>query len=254
MITLVDQLGQELEAPNKPNIISLVPSISKLVLDLEVKNQLIGITRFCDQPEGQRIEVIGGTKNPNLEKIKALKPDVILANKEENNKSDIDYLRALSSCYVSDIKTLEDNYQMISDIGRLLNRSEKAKRINYEIRNGFNLINIHNRKKVCYLIWKNPLMTVGGDTFINHILERSGYDNIFNSSTRYPVVSFEMIKNRAPELVFLSSEPFPFNKKHLTEFNTQLPDSKIMLVDGRAFSWYGSHMVEAVKYIHDFLK
>ena len=236
-------------------IISLVPSITETLFDFGLnETEIIGRTKFCIHPKNlvKKVEIIGGTKNLNLEKIKNLNPDLIIANKEENEKSQVEELMKDFNVWVTDIETLDDNSKFLTELGILLNKEDLAKNFNQKISDIFNGIKNDKPKKVCYLIWKNPYMTIGSDTFIHEILEQLGFENIFKNEKRYPEISvYEM---KSADYIFLSSEPFPFQQKHIDELQKELPNSKIILVDGEAFSWYGTHLAKCGNYYRDLLE
>jgi ABC-type Fe3+-hydroxamate transport system substrate-binding protein len=235
-------------------IVSLVPSQTELLYDLGLGEEVVGITKFCIHPETwfRSKTRIGGTKTVHLDKIKALQPDLIIANKEENVKEQVEALAAIAPVWMSDIHTLDDSEQMISDIGRLTGKQEKAESINNRIRQGF--LNLQQpetapQTSVLYLIWREPWMTVGKDTFIHDILLRMGLHNAWGEQSRYPELSLQDIKDHRPDFIFLSSEPYPFKEKHVTELRAVVPGTKIILVDGEMFSWYGSRLQWAGPYL-----
>ena len=224
-------------------IVSLVPSITESLFDFGLTEiEVVGRTKFCIHPKTliTNVPVIGGTKNLNLDKIKALKPDLIIANKEENEKLQIEELGKYFEIWLTNIENLQDNQNFLTELGILLNKQELALNFNEKINVIFDSSKELAPKKVAYLIWKNPYMTVGSDTFIHEIIEKIGFTNLFEDSKRYPEISVNQMKEA--EYVFLSSEPFPFQQKHIDELQKELPDSKIILVDGEAFSWYGTHL------------
>lgn len=224
-------------------IVSLVPSITESLFDFGLTEmEVVGRTKFCIHPQTliTNVPVIGGTKNLNLDKIKALKPDLIIANKEENEKLQIEELGKYFEIWLTDIENLQDNQNFLTELGTLLNKQELALNFNEKINVIFDSSKELSPRKVAYLIWKNPYMTVGSDTFIHEIIEKLGFTNLFEDSKRYPEISVNQMKEA--EYVFLSSEPFPFQQKHIDELQKELPDSKIILVDGEAFSWYGTHL------------
>lgn len=230
-------------------IISLVPSITKTLFDLGLDHHdLVGRTKFCIHPAEKLkdIPIIGGTKNINIDKILALKPDLIIANKEENVKEQVEELAQYFRVWVSDIANLKDNENFLWELGMVLKKRSEAEKINKEITAIFDNFKENKPKKAAYLIWQNPLMTIGGDTFINEILEKIGFENIFKDHKRYLEINLEDIKNA--DYLFLSTEPFPFNEKHVLELQKLLPKIKILLVDGEAFSWFGSHIAEFEEY------
>ena len=233
-------------------IISLVPSITETLFDFGLTaDEVIGRTKFCIHPSDlvKNIEVIGGTKNLNIEKIRSLKPDLIIANKEENEKLQVEELMKDFKVWVTDIETLEDNQKFIFELGTILSKENLAFNFNQKIAAVFTDFKISKRKKVAYLIWKGPYMTVGSDTFINEVLEKLGFENLFKNRKRYPEVSVEELKDA--DLIFLSSEPFPFQQKHIDELQLELPNNEIMLVDGEAFSWFGTRLMKVGEYLKE---
>ncbi|MEP7170536.1 MAG: helical backbone metal receptor [Bacteroidota bacterium] len=238
-------------------IISTVPSQTELLYDLGLREEVIGITKFCVHPyEWFRTKTrIGGTKNLNIKKIVALNPDLIIANKEENVKEQIEELQKKFKVYISDIKNLDDALKMMDDVGKLINKKDEANKIVEEIKSRFEDFKLQSSKfkvaSVIYLIWKNPCMTVGGDTFIHDMIARCGFKNIFGKLKRYPEITSEQISSLKPDFIFLSSEPYPFKEKHIEELKIISPTSKIILVNGEYFSWYGSRLLKAVEYFRE---
>lgn len=235
-------------------IISLVPSITEALFDLGLtENEIVGRTKFCIHPaeKVKNVQTIGGTKNVNIEKIKALKPDIILANKEENVKEQVEALMSDFKVIVYNTETIEDNYYLVKNLGLLFNKEERAQMFNLKIYEVLNKTKIHSNIKAAYLIWKNPYMTVGSDTFIHHILSEIGFENIFRHKTRYPEIQTEDLAEA--DIIMLSSEPFPFKEKHIAEFQKFYPDKKVMVVDGEAFSWYGTHIAKCEDYFKELI-
>lgn len=236
-------------------VISLVPSITETLFDLGLtSDEIIGRTKFCIHPNElvTAVEIIGGTKNLNLEKIKSLNPDLIIANKEENVKEQVEELMKDFKVLVTNVETLEDNYYLIKQLGHIFRKEEKAQYFNLKTYEAFDISKPEKKLKVAYLIWKDPYMTVGGDTFISKILEELGFENQFKDQKRYPEVQLEDLKQA--DLIFLSSEPFPFKEKHIAEIQNICVDQKTMIVDGEAFSWYGSHLAKCGEYYIELLK
>ena len=236
-------------------IISLVPSITETLFDLGLsENEIIGRTKFCIHPANRlkNVSVIGGTKNLNITKIKALKPDLIIANKEENIKEDVEELQKYFKVLVTNVSNLEDNYYLLKTLGNLLGKQEIAQKFNLKIYEILAKFSDLEKKKCAYLIWKNPYMTVGFDTFIHDILDKLGFQNIFKDYKRYPEISVEDLKTA--DYIFLSSEPFPFQQKHIDELQKELPDAKIFLVDGEAFSWYGTRLAKCEGYFQNLVE
>lgn len=235
-------------------IISLVPSLTELLIDLGLKDQLIGRTRFCVHPEDevQDIEIVGGTKNPKLEKIIELEPDFILANKEENRKEDIEVLQAYTHVEVTDIESVEDALLEISSLGITLGVNGEARKLVSRTTDLLSEIPSERSLSVAYFIWKDPWMTVGKDTYIHHVLKRYHLRNVFGNQIRYPKTTLKELASKNPDLILLSSEPYPFKEKHIQEIKEACPVAKIELVNGEWFSWYGSRMVKAFKELNSW--
>jgi ABC-type Fe3+-hydroxamate transport system substrate-binding protein len=252
----IDQLNHSMTLHSFPKrIISIVPSQSELLWDLGLRDELVGITKFCIHPQEMfdSIEKVGGTKNLNIEKIKALKPDLIIGNKEENEQSQILELQKEFPVWMSDIYNLEDALQMIELVGELVNQSSKAKQIKNKIQLSF--LDIQQVSKTgLYFIWNKPYMLAGRATFIGDMLQKIGIQNLLEQNSRYPELSFQDIKAMNPAVIFLSSEPYPFKQEHINDLQIKLPHCKVLLVDGELFSWYGSRLLKSVDYLNDLMK
>lgn len=251
-ITLIDQLRFSFTLIEQPKrIISLVPSITVTLFDLGLEKSIVGRTKFCNHPKQlvKSIPSFGGTKNLNIDKILTLQPDLIIANKEENEQSQIEVLKQHCKVWISDVKNLSDNNEMIEKIGRITNTINKANQIIKQINFNFKSLETFHQQKVAYFIWRQPYMIAGNDTFINHLLEKLNLINVFKEiEGRYPEISIAQLKQAQPEYIFLSSEPYPFKTKHIDELKAIIPNAKVVLVDGELFSWFGSKMVEAPCY------
>lgn len=248
MISSRDQLGREIKWNEFPKrIISLVPSISELIWDLGLHNELVGITKFCIHPDEmfQSKTRIGGTKNINHSLIENLQPDLIIGNKEENTKDDMDELMKHYPVWMSDVNTVTEAISMIHELGKITGKEQNANKIISEI--SFSEIKLSENKKVIYLIWHEPCFAVGKNTFIDDMMRNAGFCNCIHEN-RYPEISGEMIRDLNPDYLFLSNEPFPFQKNHFNHYKNFISENKIKLVDGEMFSWYGSRMIKANVY------
>ncbi|MDP5105482.1 MAG: helical backbone metal receptor [Polaribacter sp.] len=251
-----DQIGRILEFKKTPKrIVCLVPSLTELLVDLGLEDAIVGITKFCIHPARlkQTKTIVGGTKSIHAEKIKALEPDVILCNKEENSKEIVEICSKIAPIHVSDIFTIDDNLELIKQYGKLFSVENKALEIcveiNLKLTEFTQFIKNKETKKVVYFIWKDPWMAVGNTTFINHLLQLNKFDNSYQNKERYPEVNFEEMKlNDQLDLILLSSEPFPFNKGHILEIEKLTSKAKAILVDGEMFSWTGSRLLKAFDY------
>ena len=227
-------------------IVSTVPSITELLYDLGMEDNVVGITKFCVHPKNwcKTKQRVGGTKNLNQTAIKALAPTLIIANKEENLKEEIEALPAFCPVLVTDIVELEDIYTLIDTLTFSTQSNLIASKVKTNIAKGITVTPIKQQLDVLYLIWKEPYMSVGTDTYIHSMLNYVGLKNVITQhtqKTRYPEVSVEDILNLQPKLILLSSEPFPFKQRHIDEIEKQcnIPTLK---VDGEMFSWYGSRL------------
>jgi ABC-type Fe3+-hydroxamate transport system substrate-binding protein len=251
----IDQTGYKITMNgHSKRVVSIVPSQTELLYYIGLEP--IAQTIFCVHPSSKLKNSIkiGGTKKLNIPKIKSLKPDLIIGNKEENDKEQILELRKHFPVWLSDIYTIEDSNSMIKSIGEMTNMRDESQELIEEINSGFQVVSKLKKAKstVLYLIWRNPYMAAGQSTFINDILIRAGYTNALqNGNSRYPELSNEDIISLHANEILLSSEPFPFTDKHITELQTLLPNTKVKLIDGELFSWYGPRLLKTIEYLKD---
>jgi len=249
-----DQMGRLVTLKQWPprRIISLVPSQTELLADLDLGDSVVGITKFCIHPLDwfQGKKRVGGTKTLDFQKIEALQPDLIIGNKEENEQSQIEYLSQRYSIWMSDIYTLEDAVDMMQRLGAVTGKQRKATEITEALKQKF--VRLSERPKAfiraAYLIWRKPYMAAAQGTFVDNMLQHAGFENVFASLTRYPEVTREQLQAANPSVILLSSEPYPFSEKHLEEIREICPGARIQLVDGELFSWYGSRLLQAPEY------
>lgn len=248
-----DQLQRTVAMPVWPprRIISLVPSQTEYLADLGLDDEVVGITKFCIHPR-KWFELktrIGGTKTLNIPKIVALKPDLIIGNREENELSQISLLEKAFPVWMSDIYTLQDALDMMTALGALCDREHASNIISSKVEAAFSQLSAPVKlKRAAYLIWRKPYMAAAGQTFIDQMMEKAGFENVFRHLSRYPEVSEQMLAEAHPEVLLLSSEPYPFKEKHLTELKTVCPNAEVILADGELFSWYGSRLLGAPAY------
>jgi ABC-type Fe3+-hydroxamate transport system substrate-binding protein len=254
-LTLTDQMGRRVAVPFPPRrIVSLVPSQTELLFDLGLGDKVVGVTKFCIHPTEARSKatVIGGTKNFDFEKIAGLKPDIIIANKEENYQAGIEQLAATYPVWLSDISNLPEALDMIRRLGFLAGAKEQADAMASTIEASFVLpadsATVVPLVSAAYLIWRKPYMVAATGTFIDDMLRRAGFANAFAGQARYPEITAEQLAAAAPQRILLSSEPYPFGEKHVAEFQAICPAATIEVVDGELFSWYGSRLQQAAAY------
>ncbi|NDK55069.1 ABC transporter substrate-binding protein [Pontibacter fetidus] len=237
-------------------IISLVPSQTELLFDLGLADRIVGVTKFCIHPTTQvkSKTIVGGTKNFKFDIIAELQPDLIIGNKEENYKEGIEALQQKYNVWMSDIYTLEDALEMMRQVGKLTGTQTIAQQLTQIIVTRFaQLQPAQPPIKAAYFIWRKPYMAVGGNNFIDNMLQLCGFENIFSDLDRYPQISPEQLQQADPQLILLSSEPYPFQEKHIAEFQELCPKATIKVVDGEMFSWYGSRLTKAPAYLQSVI-
>jgi ABC-type Fe3+-hydroxamate transport system substrate-binding protein len=225
---------------NPRRIVSLVPSLTETIASFGLSAQLVGITSFCVRPKGLSAKIIGGTKNPDLNLIKELRPTHIFANKEENQKPDVTALREFAPVLLTDTKSVTEVSGMITEMCAFLDIEPHDTTI----------LDDHAEKtwegplkKSVYLIWSNPFMAAGNDTYISSCLPYLGYENLINEA-RYPEVDLSRFKGQDISIL-LSSEPYPFRIRDAKKIRETVgPVPEISKIDGRVMSWYGSSTLD----------
>ena len=251
-LLVTDQMNNLVRIPQNPSrIISLVPSQTELLFYLGLSDKVVGITKFCIHPKAEvkGKTLVGGTKNFNFDTIHQLQPDLIIGNKEENYPEGIKMLRQHYPVWMSDINTLTDAWEMIGRVAALTGTQDKAKDLLNAITLGFDNLSASISVNTAYFIWRNPYMAVGSNTFIHAIMTKAGFNNVFSPLHRYPVITPEELKKAKPQMILLSSEPYPFREKHINEIKLLCPSAIVKLVDGEMFSWYGSRLQHTPAYL-----
>jgi len=253
MAGFCDQLNRVISLPAIPKrIVSVVPSQTELLFYLGLDAEIVGVTKFCIHPN-QKVKAVtkvGGTKQLDIGLIKSLQPELIIANKEENDRSQIEALMDICPVWISDIYDLETAFSMIQSVGQVVGKKQEADALSNEIRNRFNTLVFRPLNiKIAYFIWRKPYMVAGRRTYIDNLVQICGLNNVFEAE-RYPEVSANDLVIANPDVVFLSSEPYPFKQKHIDEFKRLLPKAKVVLVDGEMFSWYGSRLLGVPGYFN----
>lgn len=235
-------MGREVTFSFPPKrIVSLVPSQTEFLIDIGAL--VVGRTKFCVHPEKRvrEIQVIGGTKNFRFDAIQALNPDLIIGNKEENYQEGIEKLSQDFPVWMSDVYSLDDAFNMMKSLGEFCDLKVQSDEIIQDCRSEMNKAKNSKSGKVIYLIWQNPWMAAGKNTFIDHLLSHLGYENLIQEE-RYPGLAFDEITKLNPDIILLSSEPYPFRQKHIDKCQSMWPEIECQLVDGELYSWYGSRL------------
>ncbi|MGE0173813.1 MAG: helical backbone metal receptor [Oligoflexales bacterium] len=235
-------------------IVSLVPSLSETIVELGPREALVGITKFCVEPPNlhRTAMIVGGTKDPDVAKIALLKPTHIITNAEENKPEHIESCKTIAPTLVTFPKSPGDVPAMLRDMGKFLGQEEPYTRLAMELRDSQRAFGIgsdgdlsrhpersEGSRTYLYFIWTNPYMVVGPDTYISELLSLAGYRNLCQT-LRYPEMTMEEIQRLRPDVIFFSTEPFPFRKRDAEAFRKAWPGSPpIMKIDGRLASWYG---------------
>lgn len=252
-VSLADARGQTLTLTVPPRrVVSLVPSLTELLAYFSLDESVVGLTRFCTRPAAwkARKQIVGGTKNVHLDRVRALVPDLVLANLEENTREDVEALEREMPVFVTDVCSVPAACEMIRQVGRLTGCALQADSLASEIDAGFaGLAAPRPPLRAAYLIWRDPYMTVGHDTFIHDVLARGGFLNAFGDQTRYPAVTPEDLMAAHLDVLLLASEPFPFQEKHLDAVRAFLPKTPLRIVDGELFSWYGARLLYTPAYL-----
>ena len=256
MQRVTDQTGRTVEIPDFPQrIISLVPSQTELLHDLGLGERVVGITKFCVHPEEwyKGKTRVGGTKILKHSIIDELKPDLIIANKEENTREDVELLSQKYPVWVSVVNTLPDALDMIKSVGLLTGTKMMADEIAMRISEAFTTLNQQTNHRIIYLIWRKPYMAAGHDTFINDMLNRCGFENVVTTD-RYPELTEADLIHLDPDVILFSSEPYPFKEHHMDQLKKLLPHTRMQLVNGEPFSWYGSRLLQSVGYFKKLIE
>ncbi len=244
--------------------VSLCPSITKLIFDLGAGDGLVAVTRFCVHPREALAHIprVGGTKNPDIKAIAALKPDLVFLNREENRAEDWDALQnAGIACHVSYPITLAETEQTVREIGAALGRDRQAESLIDEIGRARARLKARAARFAglswAYLIWRKPWMAASDNTYIHHLIAEAGGRNIFSGREQlYPEITAAELAQAKPDAVLLSSEPFPFKQKHIRELSDLcgLPPQGFYLVDGELLSWHGALTARGLDYVGELME
>jgi len=266
-LQMADDLGFKLELAHPPaRVVSLVPSWSETLFAIDAGQMLVGVTRFCVSPAEPLAHVskVGGTKNPNLREIVALKPDLVIANAEENRREDIERLREEGVAVLTTYpRTVPGAVESILRIGRALDREAQASALAREVALTVSGIEAglgvwsKLRLRVFCPIWKKPWMAFNADTYAHDVLRMMGFNNIYAAAgERYPRTTLAEAIERRPDVVLLPDEPYEFDAADVEELKAELPPAlgrRVMIISGRDLHWYGVHMVEGLRALNERL-
>jgi ABC-type Fe3+-hydroxamate transport system substrate-binding protein len=258
--SLTDATGaRHSRATGAVRIVSLVPSITELVCDLGLTDRLVGRTGFCSHPREvvRRIPKVGGTKDVDLEKLVALAPTHLIVNVDENRRETVAALREhVPHIIVTHPLAPEDNVALYRLLGVMFGVEAAALALAQQLESALEqarqAARQWPRERVLYLIWRNPWMTVGRDTYISRTLAAVGWDTVpEHTATRYPEVRLDSATLHDVDIVLLSTEPYLFRERHVAELAAlpALAGRRLMLVDGEMTSWYGSRAIAGLRYL-----
>jgi ABC-type Fe3+-hydroxamate transport system substrate-binding protein len=268
MPALVDASGVALELLHPPRrIVSLIPSTTETLCALGLADALVGVTVYCVEPRDvvRTKKRIGGEKDPDLDAIRTLRPDLVIANVEENLREHVDALRASGiPVWVTFPRTVREAIRMIRELGEVTATRDRAGALADELDRLYDsvaaAVATRSPVSVFYAVWRGPYMTIGRDTYIHDMLRVCGGRNVFDDRVeRYPVVTLDEVAARRPDVVLLPDEPFRFRRSHVGDFAsyTDVPAvraGRIHLVDGKPFSWHGPRIADALRTLPALLR
>jgi ABC-type Fe3+-hydroxamate transport system substrate-binding protein len=255
----LDDDGRRLALPAPPQrIVSLVPSVTELICHLGGADRLVGVTRFCTEPAAvvARLPRLGGTKTPQREALRALQPDLVVVNSEENRREDFEALLADGvPVFVSFVRSVVETVRSVVRLGAALDLDTAAAALAGEIADtrAATIAAAPARRRVFCPIWRKPWMSFNRDTYCHDLLACAGGDNLCaGAAVRYPTVELNEIAVLAPQVILLPDEPYPFAERHRASLGALLDSpagraGQIHLVDGRALSWYGPRTPDALR-------
>ena len=233
-------------------LVSLCPSMTETLFDIGAGSQVVGATRFCVRPEQMDGVVrIGGTKDPRIERIRDLRPTLVLANREENRLEDVEALRSAGvEVHDSMPRRVDEVPALIRDVGQRVGRGREAAAVADRLDEGIREARARRRAmdpvSFLVLVWRRPWIAATADTFLSNLLVEAGGSNVLvGGGGRYPEVTPEEVATLRPERVLLPSEPFPFAHQHVGELAraTRMDPRRFLPCDGQLLTWHGSRTV-----------
>ena len=246
-------------------IVSLCPSTTETLIEFGLSDQICGITKFCIHPESivKNLTQVGGTKDPDLEKIRTLAPDLIFMNSEENRREDYEGLAKEFQVDVSEPKSVAELPALLRHFGELTHCTAVAEVAATSLEQALESLkqireDRQDRESIftyAYLIWRKPWMSVGADTYVSRLFEEAGGTNVFaQSEARYPEISLQALADKKPDFVFLADEPFPFADKHIPEVKQACPHAKVEVINGDDCCWHGVRSIRGVALMQTLLQ
>jgi ABC-type hemin transport system substrate-binding protein len=246
-------------------IVSLVPSLTEALFELGLGARVVGVTDWCVHPAAEVAHVprVGGTKNPSIARVLELRPDLVIANQEENRERDVERLRAAGvNVWVTYPRTVADGVALVRELAELGAPAGRAEPLCRALEQALDRANAApaRRSRVFCAIWKRPWMAVGADTYADDLIAVCGGDNVFGDRTerRYPIVTEEEIAAAQPEVILLPDEPYAFGARDAAEL-AALPtpaaaSGRIHRIDGTLISWYGPRIARAITEVGALLR
>ncbi len=235
-------------------IVSLVPSLTELIFWLGAGDRVVGRTRFCTEPasEVDHLPAFGGTKNPDVAAIIQLQPDLVVANKEENRREDIEALEAAGlRVLLTDPNTVAEAIEMVLILGGVVGAKEKAEVLAMDIALALEAVAQKEPVPVYVGVWHHPMMGLGGESYGHSLIEACGGRNVLGARPRYPQTSMDELCSLAPRFILLPDEPFPFDEGHVKLYAEIAP---ARVVDGKMIWWYGPRMPAAIRQLSALLE
>lgn len=259
---MTDDMGLPVVLASPPRrIVSLVPSLTETVCLLGAAEKLVGITDYCTEPSHLLAgkSRVGGTKNPSIDKIVSLSPDLVLANAEENKKEHVELLRRRTQVFVTFPRTVIQAIRTYRDLALMTEAPHRGKEFAASCRSILSGAE-HDRRRfraLCF-VWKEPWTLAGRDTYLSDLLSAMGFDNVCRKGERYPRVSLEEAAAFRPELILLPEEPYPFTEEEAGEVSAAMEtggaEVRTLVVDGKALCWFGARTLMGLRYLRDLKK
>jgi ABC-type hemin transport system substrate-binding protein len=247
-------------------IVSLVPSLTEALFELGLGPRVVGVTDWCVHPAAEvaQLPKVGGTKNPSLARVLELRPDLVIANQEENRERDVERLRAVGiPVWVSYPRTVAEGVALVRELAELGAPAERAQPLCRALESALERARATapaRRTRVFCAIWKKPWMAVGTDTYADDLIALCGGDNVFSAHTerRYPIVTEQQIAAAEPEVILLPDEPYAFGARDVAELaalgTPAAAAGRIHRIDGTLISWYGPRIARAIAEVSALLR